>query len=231
MGTRNRPLTVRLEAKEFEALSREARAMHLTDSAYVRLLIERGRDRMFLQHVANELKDLRSAEGLVCPGLNNSLAAPANRLRQPLPVPATLASTGSPCQSFAVAPAVGVKTIPSSGTDVAGVVGPPPDAMATTWTYNTSNNTLVAGAATTCGASGKGAKRAEASEAIPAAPAHGYSRRTQHSKSARLVGIVLPAPCIACPIAGPRMGHLPAPRPLTPWKLVRGPLWGRIRCS
>ena len=44
MGTRNRPLTVRLEAKEFEALSREARTMHLTDSAYVRLLIERGRN-------------------------------------------------------------------------------------------------------------------------------------------------------------------------------------------
>lgn len=62
MGTRNRPLTVRLEAKEFEALSREARTMHLTDSAYVRLLIERGRDRMFLQHVANELKDLRTVE-------------------------------------------------------------------------------------------------------------------------------------------------------------------------
>ena len=62
LGTRNRPLTVRLEAKEFEVLSREARMMHLTDSAYVRLLIERGRDRMFLQHVASELKDLRSAE-------------------------------------------------------------------------------------------------------------------------------------------------------------------------
>ncbi len=62
MGTRNRPLTVRLEAKEFEALSREARALHLTDSAYVRLLIERGRDRMFLEHVAGQLKDMQSPE-------------------------------------------------------------------------------------------------------------------------------------------------------------------------
>ncbi len=62
MGIRNRPLTVRLEAKEFEVITREARMLHLTDSAYVRLLLERGRDRMFLQHVANELKDTQSPD-------------------------------------------------------------------------------------------------------------------------------------------------------------------------
>lgn len=60
--TRDRPLSVRLDAREFEALSREARALHLTDSAYVRLLIERGRDRMFLEHVAGELKETQAPE-------------------------------------------------------------------------------------------------------------------------------------------------------------------------
>jgi hypothetical protein len=58
--SRDRALSVRLDSKEFEALSREARALRLTDSAYVRLLLERGRDRMFLQHMANELKGLQS---------------------------------------------------------------------------------------------------------------------------------------------------------------------------
>ena len=38
---------------------------------------------------------------------------------------------------------VGVKTVLSSGVDVAGVVGPLPDEMATTWTYNTTNNRLA----------------------------------------------------------------------------------------
>ena len=60
--TRNRSLSVRLDSREFEALNREARALHLTDSAYVRLLLERGRDRMFLQHMANELKGLQSPD-------------------------------------------------------------------------------------------------------------------------------------------------------------------------
>ena len=60
--TRNRLMSVRLDSKEFEALNREARALHLTDSAYVRLLLERGRDRMFLQHMASELKGLQSPD-------------------------------------------------------------------------------------------------------------------------------------------------------------------------
>jgi hypothetical protein len=60
--TRDRSLSVRLDSKEFEALNREARALHLTESAYVRLLLERGRDRMFLQHMANELKGLQSSD-------------------------------------------------------------------------------------------------------------------------------------------------------------------------
>jgi hypothetical protein len=59
---RNRWLSVRLDPEDSEAVRREARALHLTDSAYVRLLIQRGRDRMFLQHLANELKDLQAPE-------------------------------------------------------------------------------------------------------------------------------------------------------------------------
>ena len=49
--------------------------MHLTDSAYVRLLIVHGRDRMFLQHVASELKDLRSAEAREAQFVELSLVA------------------------------------------------------------------------------------------------------------------------------------------------------------
>ena len=60
--SRSRSLSLRLGAREFEALRCEARALHLTDSAYVRLLLDRGRDRMFLQHMANELKGLQSPD-------------------------------------------------------------------------------------------------------------------------------------------------------------------------
>ena len=59
---RSSRLTVRWDASELAALRREALALRLTESAYVRLLLERGRDRMFLQHMANELKGLQSPD-------------------------------------------------------------------------------------------------------------------------------------------------------------------------
>ena len=57
-------LTIRVTAELEDTIHREAQALRLKDSAYVRMLIELGRDRAFLQHVVNELHSEEVREAL-----------------------------------------------------------------------------------------------------------------------------------------------------------------------
>lgn len=57
-------LNVRVTVELADAVHREARALKLSDSAYLRMLIEIGRDRTFLQHAISELLSPEVREAL-----------------------------------------------------------------------------------------------------------------------------------------------------------------------
>lgn len=61
--TVSRWLSIQLEHEEdAQGIRREARALGMSLSAYTRLLIQIGRDKLFTRHLVSELKDFQSPE-------------------------------------------------------------------------------------------------------------------------------------------------------------------------